>query len=98
MRHVIFAGVAALALGFATAASADEQSAPASAPVAAATQTASAQTVDMNEIVCKQFKVTGQLLPGPKVCRTRWEWGEVQRQAQAQTEKLQDNLGTHGAK
>lgn len=44
------------------------------------TGTAMAPIADPNEMVCKQSAlITGSRLPGPKICRKRMEWEQIQR-------------------
>jgi len=44
------------------------------------TGTAGAPIGDPNEMVCKQVDlITGSRLPGPKICRKRMEWEQIQR-------------------
>jgi hypothetical protein len=49
---------------------------------------------DPDERICKQFKITGQLIPGKPICHTRAEWTEINRQAQEMTEKAQNQTHT----
>ncbi len=44
-----------------------------------------------SRIVCKEVEVTGSLLPGPRICRTKAEWDEIQRQSEATLRDVQDN-------
>jgi hypothetical protein len=73
---------------------ADDQSSTAAAP---AVVTATAKN-DPNEIQCKKMQVTGQLLPGPKVCHTRAQWEGIQRQSQEEAERAQDTPGSVSSK
>jgi hypothetical protein len=90
-RFLMAASVAAVLVGSASVAAAQTTTAggPSNAP--AQTEHKTAQT----EIVCKKTKVTGQLLPGPKVCHTRGEWEEMSRQSQYQLERVQQQSGAH---
>ena len=44
-----------------------------------------------SKIVCKEVQVTGSLLPGPRICHTKAEWAEIQRQSEATLRDVQDN-------
>jgi hypothetical protein len=44
-----------------------------------------------SRIVCKEVQVTGSLLPGPRICHTKAEWDEIQRQSEATLREVQDN-------
>jgi hypothetical protein len=49
-----------------------------------------AKQPDPNEIVCRAGQpVTGSLLPGPRVCHTRQEWDDMQRQTQDGVSQMQ---------
>jgi hypothetical protein len=50
-----------------------------------------------DRIICKEVVVTGSLLPGPRICHTKAEWDDIQRQSELDLRKLQDStLATHG--
>ncbi len=91
-RSVLIAAVAAAFVGTASLASA--QTTTAAAPANAPDVTD--HTNPKDEIVCKRMQVTGQLLPGPKICHTRGEWEDMQRQSQYQVEQAQQRAGAHG--
>ena len=42
-------------------------------------------------VICKVQVVTGSLLPGPRICRTKSEWDELTRQDQQDFERTQNN-------
>ncbi|HUJ03774.1 MAG TPA: hypothetical protein VLW75_09070 [Rhizomicrobium sp.] len=45
---------------------------------------------DPNEIICRAGEpTTGSLLPGPRVCHTRKEWDDMQRQTQDGVSQMQ---------
>jgi hypothetical protein len=84
---------AVLLIGSSAIASAESTSSTAgSEPSATTTNLAS-----KDEIVCKKIAVTGQLLPSRfgKVCHTRGEWEDIQRQSQEQVEHAQQLSGAH---
>ncbi len=97
-RSFLLISVAAAFIGAGSIAAADPAPATSTTTPAATTTTASADQAAMDEIVCKRLQVTGQLLPGPKVCRTRGQWLDMQHQQQADLQRMQDNPGTHGSK
>jgi hypothetical protein len=43
-----------------------------------------------SRIICKEVEVTGSLLPGPRICHTKAEWDEIQRQSEATLREVQD--------
>jgi len=48
---------------------------------------------DPNEIVCQKIEVIGSRLATKRVCQTRAEWAEQQRQSRMDTEKAQMQRG-----
>ena len=42
-------------------------------------------------VICKVQVVTGSLLPGPRICRTKSQWDELTRQDQEDFERTQNN-------
>ena len=86
---------AILLIGGSTIASAESTSSapPSNAPMA------TTNLASKDEIVCRKIAVTGQLLPSRfgKVCHTRGEWDEIQRQSQEQVERSQQQPGAHPA-
>jgi hypothetical protein len=60
--------------------------------IADSSSTSPATTDDpKSRIVCKEVQVTGSLLPGPRICHTRAEWEDIQRQSQGTLRDVQDN-------
>lgn len=43
-----------------------------------------------SRIICKEVQVTGSLLPGPRICHTKADWDEIQRQSEAYLREVQD--------
>lgn len=60
----------------------------------ATTRTKPSDADKSNRIICKEMMVTGTLLPGPRICHTKAEWDEIQRQAEEELREVQDN-GSH---
>jgi len=84
-----------LLIGSSAIATAESTSSTSSTPSSAPATSTSLASQD--EIICKKIAVTGQLLPSRfgKVCHTRGEWDEIQRQSQEQTERAQQHSGAH---
>jgi hypothetical protein len=97
MRNVVFTAVSIFAMSLASAVYADEQTAPPPGTTSTTSTTTTTTTTvaakDPGEVQCKRFKVTGELIPGPKICHTRAEWEEIQRQSQMELERAQ-GVGT----
>jgi hypothetical protein len=99
MRRVAFICLTTLSLSLGSALADDQTATPTTAVTPAPTvQVASTAPADMDEVVCRRMKVTGQLLPGPKVCRTRGQWVDMQKQSQYDVEQAQNVSGAHGSK
>ena len=48
---------------------------------------------DPDKVVCKRLNQTGSRLASTKVCMTRAQWADRQRQDQKEIEKMQANMG-----
>jgi len=60
-------------------------------------QTGQGQPEKADRIICKEVVVTGSLLPGPRICHTKAEWDDIQRQSELDLRKIQDSThATHG--
>jgi hypothetical protein len=98
MRTINLAVILVIGLAAVPAAAQDTQTTTTQQP--AASQPAPQQP-DPDEIICRAGQpVTGSHLPGPRVCRTRAQWDQLQRDTQATIERaqmmgLQENSGGH---
>jgi hypothetical protein len=105
MRVSVFTIAGFLLLGSTMASAEVPATTDAAPPPAAATTTTTTTTttgsaetpapaktaaVDMDERVCKEFKITGQLIPGKPICHTRREWDEINRHWQEEATRLQN--------
>jgi Spy/CpxP family protein refolding chaperone len=88
MRMINFAVILAFGLAAVPAALAQDTQTTTTQPPAAAQPTP--QKPDPDEIICRAGQgQTGTRLPGPRVCATRAQWDQLQRDSQAETQHQQ---------
>jgi hypothetical protein len=44
-----------------------------------------------DKLVCRRMEETGSLLPGPRVCKTAWEWARIRQDSRDYVEGTQHN-------
>ncbi len=78
-----FAIAVPVALLFMAAAAAGEPTKPADtgAPPPASSGNASSTSQNQDEMICTRAHLTGTLLPGPRICKSRKIWEQQQRNA-----------------
>ena len=101
LRAFAIGGVVAIAVSFAPVAFAEQapgstppaEGHPASAPsdsTAARTPTPPAPG-SPDEVVCKTEKITGSRLGATRICKTRRDWGEIEKSSQQAVSNMQDH-------
>ena len=78
---------------------ADPDTASSAATAAAPTTTASGKgkkKADPNEVICRKEEVLGSRLQSQRICMTRSEWAEANRQQRSEVERRQVQRGTAG--
>ncbi len=86
--------VTAMILAAAVAAATDSppgSGAPPAPPPAVKTATATPAVDPLDQVVCRQMEETGSRLGGARICRTRRDWLQSQRDARRTVEQIQQN-------
>ncbi len=76
---------------------ADPDTASSTATTAAPTTTASGKgkkKADPNEVICRKEEVLGSRLQSQRICMTRSEWAEANRQQRSEVERRQVQRGS----
>jgi hypothetical protein len=92
-KATIFAGAIGSLMTFSAYA---QTTAPAAAPATAPQVQQAAPADDPDERICKSGEpILGSRFPGPRVCHTRKEWDQIQRDSQQELYREQMQRGSN---